>query len=190
MTDIVFLDTETLGTDPDAPIWEFAALRRFEDGTVDRAEITIRHDPGDWLETLPERFQQDYLARYNHDDATTESAAAAVIDVFTRDTVAICCNPLFDLDSKRLTNLLQRNGIEPGWHYHPLDISSIAIGYLAAWNALGGQPWKYDKLSASLGVDPAEYRRHTAMGDVEWTVAQWDIVMGRRVGGVDATRNR
>lgn len=190
MTDIVFLDTETLGTDPDAPIWEFAALRRFEDGTVDRAEITIQHDPGGWLETLPERFQQDYLTRYNRDDAATEPAAAAVIDVFTRDSLTVICNPLFDLDSKRLAHLLQRNGIEPGWHYHPLDIFSIAIGYLSARGELGPRPWKSDLLSVAVGVDPAEYRRHTAMGDVEWAAAQWDIVIGQGGAGVDATRNR
>lgn len=27
--DLAFLDTECLGLDPEAPIWEFAAVRRF-----------------------------------------------------------------------------------------------------------------------------------------------------------------
>lgn len=28
--------------------------------------------------------------------------------------------------------------------------------------------------SMRLGIDPSNYARHTAMGDVEWVVAQWD----------------
>ncbi|MGC7247264.1 hypothetical protein [Mycobacteroides abscessus] len=32
MSDIVFMDTETLGLDPLAPVWEFAAIRRYENG--------------------------------------------------------------------------------------------------------------------------------------------------------------
>lgn len=52
MTDIVFLDTETLGLDPDAPVWEFAAVRRpdaYPLRSVAVEHFTIQHDPASYL---------------------------------------------------------------------------------------------------------------------------------------------
>lgn len=43
MTDIVFLDTETLGLDHDAPVWEFAAIRRQASGTETSVKSTVRY---------------------------------------------------------------------------------------------------------------------------------------------------
>lgn len=192
--DIVFVDTETIGLDPLAPIWEFAAHRRYADGTVDQHVIQIRHDdPARWLAEMlqtpyGEQFVRDYEDRYNHDDALLEDVAAGVINHFTQDALVICCNPLFDLDSQRLTKLLQRNGIEPSWHYHPVDIASVAIGYLAGRGELFGQPWKSDRLAGAIGVNSADYPRHTALGDVRWAAAQWDVITGG-VGG-NGTRDR
>ena len=39
-------------------------------------------------------------------------------------------------------------------------------------------PWSSDGLSSAVGVDPEQFERHTAMGDVRWVMAQWDAVMG------------
>ena len=89
----------------------------------------------------------------------------------------IGCNPGFDLDSLRLAYLLRCNGFEPAWHYHPIDISSMAKGWLAAAGRLPSPPWKSDQLSLALGVDPADYPRHTAMGDARWCQAQYDAVL-------------
>lgn len=189
MADIVFLDTETLGLDPDAPIWEFAAMRRITSGpeidaiTVEgmRAEIRrdvhlfILHDPADWVDSLPKQFQDDYFGRYDETAAFCERFAAREIDLITRGGHIVGCNPGFDIE--RLAKLLRRNHIEPSWHYHPDDISSVAKGYLAAKGQLPEAPQKSDELSAALGIDPADYPRHTAMGDVLWTMAQWDTVM-------------
>lgn len=174
MTDICFLDTEVLGLDPDAPIWEFAAVRRdaYGDST---AHLLIRHEPGDYLGTLPEKFAADYRARYSDDRANPEPVAAAVIHGVTRGAHMVACNPVFD--EPRLARLLRRNGIEPEWHYHPDDISSIAKGYLAARGELPDPPHKSEVLAEALGVVTADYARHTALGDVQWLVAQWDAVM-------------
>lgn len=67
--------------------------------------------------------------------------------------------------------------VEPQWHYHPKDISSLVEGFLAAQGRLPDPPYKSDALSKALGIDPAEYARHTAMGDVLWTLAQWRHLM-------------
>lgn len=66
MTDIVFMDTETLGTELDSPIWEFAAIRRnAKTGQDDaRMHLFINHDPALMSPDLPESFVLDYQARW------------------------------------------------------------------------------------------------------------------------------
>lgn len=188
--DLVFLDTETLGLHPDAPIWEFAAIRRFSQPVKGRdvtysektgselsMHFTIQHENADhWLADLPDQFIVDYDARYIHEKAWCEALAAQAIWELTHETVIIGSNPGFDLE--RLTKLLQRNHFEPSWHYHPLDISSINMGYLAGRDELEGVDLKSDALARAVGVDANNYERHTAMGDVLWTRAQWDNTVG------------
>lgn len=179
---ICFLDTETLGLDPDAPIWEFAAIRR-PDGDPERTEIyvefTIQHDPTGWLDRLPDEFADDYRARFGH-HLHSELGAALEIHSVTRGAKIIGCNPGFDLE--RLTKLLERNGITPEWHYHPLDITSVALGFGVRGDVFGdcpANPFRSNVMSTAVGVQPDDYARHTAMGDVLWTRAQWDAVMNR-----------
>ncbi len=182
MTDLVFLDTETCGLHLDAPIWEFAGVRR-SDGGETHVEFLIDHDPADWLDTLPERFLADYRNRYQQAGARPEHEAAERIHQFTDGAIVIGCNPGFDLE--RLALLLRRNGIEPSWHYHPLDMPSVCLGFLAALGIKLPPPadWKSDRLAlAAAGVDSADYARHTAMGDVQWVAAQWDVLMDMVTG--------
>ncbi|MCV7230708.1 3'-5' exoribonuclease [Mycolicibacterium komossense] len=185
MADIVFLDTETLGLDINAPIWEFAAILRQPDEDVDpdsgavlesEMRIFIQNDPSVWLESLPARFVADYMARYDETEAFCGKSAARSIATFIGDAHVIACNPVFD--DPRLAQLLRANGVEPRWHYHPDDITSIVKGFLAARKELPPPPWRSEELSRAIGVDPAEFERHTAMGDVLWVRAQYDAVMG------------
>lgn len=181
--DICFVDTETLGLHPQSPIWEFAALRVFADGAEDSALFQIRHEPGVYLDEMAAsgpigaQLAEDYRARYSPADAFGERDAAIMIHLVTRSALVVGCNPGFDLDSQRLAGLLRRNGIEPEWHYHPLDTASMAIARLAAQDRLPEQPWKSDQLSSLIGVYPHEFPRHTAMGDVQWCRAQWNVLM-------------
>ncbi|MGV0595680.1 hypothetical protein [Mycolicibacterium porcinum] len=181
MTDYVFLDTETLGLDPAAPMWEFAAIRRDADDTGNSFEDTthffIRHNRGDWLDQLPEQFQQDYATRFNVHDALDERSAAIMIHIVTRGAELVICNPVFD--EPRLAAFLRSHGIEPEWHYHPWDIASVALGYICGRDSVPPPlPWKSDQLSREIGVDPGKFARHTALGDVRWTLAQWDLING------------
>lgn len=165
----VFLDTETLGLDRLAPIWEFAAIRIADDGTeVGREGSMIRHDPGDWIATLPAAFTRDYHTRYNPAAALTPwSAARLIADIVSGGAVIAGSNPAFDME--RLEILLRRYGLEPGWHYHPTDVPTMAIGWLAARGQLIPKPWKSDAISRAVGINPDAHGRHTAMGDVLWT---------------------
>lgn len=176
MTDIVFLDTETLGLDPDAPVWEFAAVRRLDPVGEIELRFTIRHDPAHWLDGFPEEFLADYLARYDPAAAWGEVAAVGAIHAITKGAHIVGAVPSFD--TERLAKLLRRNGIEPEWHYHLIDVENVVVGYLAGRGELIPPPWKSDQLSAAVGVNPDDYARHTAMGDVRWAMAQWDAVIG------------
>lgn len=177
MTDIVIVDTETLGLHPDAPIWEFAAIRCTPGRPVAKQEFFIEHDGGPWYEDMPLSFLNDYTERYRPLAAYDEGRAAEEIHFITNGAVLIGCNPGFD--TERLAKMMRRNGIEPAWHYHPLDSASMAIGYLAACGVLIPPPWKSDALSDAVGVDPGRFARHTAMGDVLWTQALFDRVMAK-----------
>lgn len=181
MPDFVILDTETLGTSSTAPTWEFAAVRRFADGSPDDStEFFIRHDPSLADPDLPESFLADYRDRYIADDALDEQSAAAMIHLVTRGAELVICNTVFD--EPRLAAFLLSNGIEPEWHYHPWDIASVALGFVCGRDGSPPTfPWKSDQLADAAGVPTAEYRRHTAMGDVLWTLAQWDSIVGRNV---------
>ncbi|WP_301119837.1 hypothetical protein [Mycolicibacterium fortuitum] len=211
MSDIVFLDTECLGLDHDAPVWEFAAIRRtaIDDGAgwrEDRLHIFIEHEPEPWLSEMPEPFAKDYRERYNLVDDipvfTEYDAAEAIVDFLHAggplgdDPQPHIFGAVPDFDTTRLTRLLVRNGFagvtrdariilqEQGmphrlpWHYHLTDIENVAVGYLAARGKLMAPPWKSDDLSRAIGINPEDFDRHTAMGDVLWVRAQWDAIIG------------
>lgn len=197
MTDIVFMDTETLGLDIDAPIWEFAAIRRHFKSpeaaaatgfavTEHEFHIQIHHHPDPWLtgpDALPEEFAADYRARFAPSDALGQSAAACLIASFLSGRPHIIgAVPSFDTERIR-HQLLRPFSIPDPWHYHLIDVENIVAGYLRGRNLLPAMPWKSDQLSLAAGVDPAEFDRHTAMGDVLWTRAQWDAVIGADIHG-------
>jgi len=175
MTDLCFLDTECLGLHPDAPVWEFAAIRVYDNGVQRSVRLFIEHSSKGWLRTLAEPFRSDYIQRYDADKAFDELRAAAVIDDITAGAHIVGAVPNFD--TERLAKLLWRNSIAPRWHYHLIDVENLAVGYLAKSNKGLAPPWKSDDLSKAIGIDPTQYNRHTAMGDVLWVKAQWDVIM-------------
>ena len=178
-TDIVFLDCETLGLDRMAPIWEFAAIRVSADGEeLCRQAFQIRHESAFWPETMPESFRWDYEARYDEESALWPWDAAKRVQAITDDRAEVAgSNAGFDME--RLELLVRRHGFgEPNWHYHPLDVSSMARGYLRRGGVVLAPPYRSDAVSLALGVDPADFARHTAMGDVEWCLAQWRLIEG------------
>jgi hypothetical protein len=178
--DLCILDTETLGLDRRAPVWEFAAVRLDRGGYL-RLETSfqILHNESDWLETLPESFADDYRARYDEASAMRPSVAAVEIRAVTDGAIIAGSNPSFDMD--RLEMLLRQYGIEPGWHFHPLDIPSMVAGHVAAGIPnVSPVTWRSSELSRLVAVEPDEFARHTALGDVNWCLAQWRRMAGGR----------
>ena len=182
MGDIVFVDTETLGLDIASPIWEFAAIRRFEDDingetTESEMHLFIHHDPGVWLDTLREDFLADYSARFDETGAFCKASAARTIASFLSGQPTLV-GAVPDFDTNRIRHqLLAPLGIEEPWHYHLVDVENLIVGYLAGRGTLLPPPWHSNTLSMAVGVDPGKYRRHTAMGDVQLVRDQYDAVM-------------
>lgn len=193
-SDITFLDTETLGLHRRAPIWEFAAIRRtYHDSggyTETPYHCFIKHRRNPWLSHLPDSFKDDYLKRFSTAETVfSKWAAIKLIVEATHQAHIVGAVPNFD--TERIERMMLRRRIEPSWHYHLIDVENLVLGYLrgkfpnAAHQPLQHAqhlaltpPWKSDTLSSAIGVDPANYNRHTAMGDVEWVRDQYNVVMG------------
>lgn len=170
-----FLDTETTGLGPDDEIWEFAG-RRYGDGDIQELHLFIEHDVRK-AQYLPTPFYKDYTTRYPGawKSVTSASAASLKIQEFTLGAHIIGANPAFD--AEKLAVMLRKYNLEPKWHYHLLDVENLILGYLLGRGEKVATPWKSEELSRRVGVDPADFQRHTAMGDVLWVEAQWAAVM-------------
>lgn len=197
MSALVFLDTETTGLSLDDDIWEFAAIRREEDGSESELHLFIAHDPAK-CERLPESFRKDHIARFPDSvcmgslrggSVQPSEAAAHIVRLFADRPHVVGAVPNFD--TERLALLLRRYGFEPGWHYHLIDVENLAVGFLAGEihaeqiyglnprRSVPGLPWDSDELSRRVGIDPpGEGERHTAMGDARWAMRLYDAITG------------
>jgi hypothetical protein len=180
---ICIVDTECTGVGPDDEIWEFAARRRNDNGTSQDLHLFIAHNE-DKAQQLPVQFYSDWLTRWPGNpgsvkpkgEAVSKRVAAEAIQRFTLGATLVGVCTGFDIE--KLAVMMRRNGFEPKWHYFPTCVTNLAVGYLAAKGIHMSPPWRSDDISRAIGVEPNNYPRHTAMGDVLWTEAQWDVVMG------------
>lgn len=185
---IVFLDTETTGLSLDDDIWEFAAIRREEDGTERTVHLFLQHSTLK-CQQLPERFRIDHERRFPnshisdwHPDALKPWAAANIIAPLFDDHPHIV-GAVPNFDTERIARLLVNNGHKPGWHYHLIDVENLAVGWLCGTRLKGSTfpqlPWDSDDISRACGVEPpAEEERHTALGDARWAMRLYDAITG------------
>ncbi|KAB2347320.1 3'-5' exonuclease family protein [Actinomadura rudentiformis] len=200
MTRICFLDTETTGLGRDDDIWEFAAIVREPDGAEWEYHMFIQHDT-QRCARLPEEFLTDHRARFPisgdadwHPDVRSRKGAAyEIANILSGGPHIVGAVPSFD--TERIALLLRRFGLEPDWHYHLIDVETMAVGWLNGVAArvtdealMDGHeapaldrsrlapPWDSNAIARAIGVDPDAYERHTAMGDVRWVRAQYDAI--------------
>lgn len=74
-------------------------------------------------------------------------------------------------DDRRIGDFLERAGRRRLWHYHLIDLEVWAAGKLGLL-----PPYRSEDVSRLVGVDPDQYARHTAAGDVEWSLAVLEAV--------------
>lgn len=196
---LVIVDTETTGLDRFYDhAWEFGAIRVEEDGSTSEFHTFVSDHIPDRVELLPPKFQADYQARYNAEEAINWDAFPAWSEpVFAGTPVLLGCNPAFDISQleKMFSTITQYDNSrqwptrvhELPWHYRPVCVESLAVGYLAGRASCGDLdaglsipdlPWSSTAVSRAIGVEPDDYERHTALGDCRWALAQYKAVMG------------
>ena len=197
---IVIADTETVTLDASTGlIWEIGLLDRTPKGDVEylwhlRPDLTDA-DPGSV------RFSDYYnrCAVADRDPGTamviehpklakgkrqvTQSRKVA-FEVAKLIAGAVLVGAVPDFDSRMFTAWLRSHKECNAAHYHLQDVETLVWGYLLGLRAAGLDvdmpplPLKSDALSLALGIDPALFKRHKALGDCYWVRAQLDKVLG------------
>ncbi len=206
MTGVCFVDTETTGLDPDRhEIWEVGII--LPDGGEWDWQLPVDLGRADPMALNIGRFHQ---RRWQSACRTDEQGSAKdnrteLVD-FASEFVNMTngrhlAGAVVSFDAERLWKLLRANGQCPMWHYHLIDVETLAAGYIAAQsegqgadgtkgtirverpdgtvnNIDGRPPWKSDDLSRAVGVNPDDFDRHTALGDARWAKAIYRAVVG------------
>lgn len=184
---LCFVDTETTSLRPDRRAWEIGLIRRDEDG---QSEHRYFIDVGDLDLGNADPMSLRIGGFYDRHPAVQDGAGVTFRELYALPAVeritrgAHLIGNVVSFDAEVLANRMRANGICPSWHYHLIDIESMAVGYL--WGKgveTPGEypplPWDSEWISEALGVDPPpENERHTALGDARWVMRQWDAITG------------
>lgn len=198
MTKIAYLDTETTGLDSSRhEIWELAFIL-VEDGPPKEYawQFPVRLDIADPTSLRLTRFYErrspllsiqnnnpGRITRVRSKKGVWESGTPLEYHIGTVAKLldqAHIVGAVPNFDEPFLAKLLRNYGHAPTWHYHLIDIESMAVGWLhgeSAGESLQSTkvslPWKSDELSRACGVEPpSKDERHTALGDA-WWVYRW-----------------
>ncbi len=175
--DLVFLDTEATSLRCDRRAWEVGLIRRRPDGTETERRWFVDWGDLDLGEADPVSLRIGGFYR-RHPQARNPTAACPSeyqvmreVEGFLRGAVVIGAVPNFD--TELLGERMRWHDIAPSWHYHLIDVETLAAGALGL-----PQPWDFDAMLASFGLHYAEDARHTALGDARMARDLYDAVMG------------
>lgn len=129
MTALVFVDVETTGPrqHDGRRVWEFAAIRREEDGSQRRVHAFVQHRPATF--DLTPEFMVDYKARFDASHALELPEFGSLVWSLTYDKpqlVGAC--PWFD--EAFLRHAVLSADLTPGWSHRLVDVESLAAGHL------------------------------------------------------------
>jgi hypothetical protein len=205
---LAYVDTETTSLDPHTgEIWEVGLVLRRPDGGRSTHSWLLpvnlaQADPMSLaMNGFHDRFDLDKVtpvgSTWDSYDTGGRFLKKGFADQFadlTRKAVLIGAVPSFD--ERRLWDLLRRHGQCPMWHYQPIDAETLVAGYLIGVKAAkirtgshdealvslaamaASPPWDSGDLSRAVGVNPAEFDRHSALGDALWAEAMYLAVVG------------
>lgn len=181
---LAFVDTETTGLDPRMhEVWEIGLVLRDSEGVEVERHWQLPVDLGraDPMALSVGRFYERSIQGGGRDgELTPPHAFARHFAELTHGAHLVGAVPSFD-DAflKRLLRIFHQC---PGWNYHLVDVENLVAGRLGLT-----PPWNSNDLSRAIGVDPDNFERHTALGDVRWAMALYDAVMLEQW---DASRNQ
>jgi len=172
MSNIIFVDTETTGLDPDRhEVWEIALIE--EDGT----EHEWRMRPQRLRDADPGALRVNHF--YERKDAVERDKFFSIL---SRDSIAwevvrltagkhlVGAVPSFD--ASFLEQFLVREGYRPAWHYQLVDVEALAGAMLHV-----PPPWNSDNLSGALLLNQLDFgTKHTAIADTRWAKAMYEAV--------------
>ena len=183
---ICFLDTETTSLRHDRRAWEIALIERnyheTSDGGGDRDDIEYSwFIEAEHLDLGNADLKSLHIGRYfeRHPSAVAgeryrggdpEEWVLWQVEQLTRGAYIVGAVPSFDVDV--LGQRMRANGICPSWHYHIIDVETLAAGAMKI-----GPKWDFDMILGAYGLTYAEADRHTALGDARMVRDLYDAVM-------------
>lgn len=177
---LVFIDTETTSLRHDRRAWEIGLISRDDAGKETEDSWFVELDDldlgnADLMSLKIGRFherhpqaQVDVISR--HTDIEPEESVLCQVEGYTRGATIVGAVPWFDTDV--LGQRMRANGICSSWHYHLVDVETLAAGALHM-----PPPWDFDKLLAAYGLTYDEADRHTALGDARMARDLYDAVL-------------
>ncbi|HEY9417061.1 MAG TPA: hypothetical protein VIQ30_20070 [Pseudonocardia sp.] len=181
---LCFTDTETTSLRPDRRPWEIAIIERdTETGLqvehtwmLDSSELDLANADlnslkiGKFYERHPGFNDEAPEDPWAPSAVTNEYSAAKQIERITRGATLVGAVP--DFDAHTLGEMLRRQDLTPAWHYHLVDVETLAAGATRMQ-----PPWDFDTILAAYGLTYDEAARHTALGDARMVKALYDAVM-------------
>lgn len=163
--EVCFVDTETLGLDPDInPMWEVGLI----DPQGQEFHWFLQVPPRALAVAHPVALEiGKFGERYSPEMAVDPVTFCLEFEDLTRG--CHLAGAVVSFDEERLRRMFYDAGINPGWHYHLIDVEAMAVGALSVLRGYRlTLPWDSTGLSQLVGVDPDAYEKHTAIGDARW----------------------
>lgn len=176
MSRLVFIDTETTSLRPKRRAWEVGLIVRDDDGDhehhwfIDTAHLDLGNaDPfalkvGGFYERHPQMVDPRNMV-------AAEWTMLEQVERLTRGALLVGAVPNFDAEV--LAARMRYHDIAPSWHYHLIDVETLAAGALTI-----PPPWDFDKVLNAYGLTYDDAERHTALGDARMARDLYDAVMG------------
>lgn len=174
---LVFLDTETTSLRPDRRTWEIGLIVRRESDAeyswlVDVDDLDLGN--ADLMSLKIGRFHDRHpqMGGQDNPEASVEEEALVLhaVEALTRGATLVGAVPQFDAEV--LAERMRAHRICPSWHYHLVDVETLAAGALRM-----PPPWDFDILLERFGLVYDEAARHTALGDARMARDLYDEVM-------------
>lgn len=179
MATIVFLDTETTSLRPARRAWEIALIVREPDTEdreyawfVDKDDLNL--GDADLMSLKIGHFYERHPEMTDSEDGwgavIEEVTVLHLVEALTRGATLVGAVPNFDAEV--LGARMREHGICPSWHYHLVDVETLAAGALSM-----ALPWDFDAVLAAYGLTYDEADRHTALGDARMVRDLYDAVL-------------